>query len=97
MSYFEDFEEDRIGSIEYSHFEHYTFLQEPKIKYTFQRCKDKWIMRNGQEIDIKDMETTHIINSLNMLLKICKKENWKATSFNIYNNLRKELDSRNKQ
>jgi hypothetical protein len=53
-------------------------------------------MRDGKEIDIKDMETTHIINSLNMVLKICKKEGWKATNYNIYNELRKELNNRNK-
>lgn len=96
MSYFEDFEEDKVGDIEYSDFEQYTFLQEPKIKYTFQRCKNKWIMRNGQEIDIKDMETTHIINSLNMVLKICSKEGWKPNKYSIYNKLKKELENRKK-
>ena len=70
MSYFEDFEEDRIGDIEYSDFEEYMFWKEPKPKYAFQICKDKWIMKNGLEIEIKIMETTHIINSLNMILKI---------------------------
>ncbi|MBY6838744.1 hypothetical protein [Clostridium botulinum] len=95
MSYFEDFEEDKIGDIEYSDFEQYMFL-EPKIKYTFQRCKNKWTMRNGQEIDIKDMKTTHIINSLNMVLKICNKEGWKPNKYSIYNKLRKELESRKK-
>ena len=53
-------------------------------------------MKDGKEIDIKDMETSHIINSLNMVLKICKKEGWKATNYNIYNKLRKELERRNK-
>lgn len=95
MSYFEDFEEDRLGSLEYSDFEHYTFLQESQIKYTFQRCKDKWIMRDGRAIAIKNMETSHIINSLNIVSKICQKEGWKATNYNIYNKLRKELDLRN--
>ena len=94
MSYHEDFEENLLGSLEYSDFEHYAFIQEPVIKYTFQRCKNKWIMRDGKEIEIKDMETSHIINSLNMVLKICKKEGWKATNYNIYNKLRKELDNR---
>lgn len=96
MAYFEDFEEDGIGGIEYMELEYSMFSQEPKIKYTFQKCKNKWIMRDGQEIEIKDMETSHIINSLNMILKICNKEGWKATNYNIYNRLRQELNNRNK-
>ena len=64
--------------------------------YVFQDCKDKWITKEGILIEIKDMETSHIINSLNMVLKICKKEGWKATNYNIYNKLRKELERRNK-
>ena len=93
MSYFEDFEEHLLGSLEYSDFEQYILSQEPK-KYILTKTQDKWIMRNGQEIDIKDMETTHIINSLNMVLRLCKKKGCKATDYNIYNKLRRELDIR---
>lgn len=95
MSYYEDFEENLLGSLEHDDAILNRYKEEFEVEYVFQKCKDKWIMKNGQEIVIKDMTTKHIINSLNMILKICQFEGWKATDYNIYNKLRKELDRRN--
>lgn len=47
------------------------FFTSPKPK----REKVYWVNgRNGEKIEIKDMETSHIINSL----KKCKRQNWRV-------------------
>ena len=59
--------------------------------YTVEFCKDKWKTRDGQILELKDMTKNHIINSLNMILRICNREHLNPNRYKIYNNLRKEL------
>ena len=94
MSYFEDFEEDRIGSLEWEE-EYFNYISKiNRPKYVFQTLNNTWKTREGKVVELKDMSKNHIINSLNMILKICNREGWKAEKFIIYNNLRKELKKR---
>lgn len=65
------------------------------FKYTFQKCSDKWITRNGKILELKDMNKRHLINSMNMIERICFHENWNCMDFIIYQNLLKEINNRN--
>lgn len=95
MSYFEDFEEYMIGDECCSDFEYYMLSKRPKTKSYFNRDNgEKWIMKNGTKINVEDMKTDYIINSLNMILRMCSKEGWKPNKYSIYNKLRKELENR---
>ena len=91
MSYFEDFEEWKLGEEEWN----YNLVDniEPK-KYIFQTLNNKWKTRKGEVMKVSEMTTNHIINCLNMILRICNREGRNAEKFIIYNNLRKELKRR---
>lgn len=91
MSYFEDFEEYRIGSLEH---EDYYINNINKPKYIFQTLNNKWKTKDGTIMKLSEMKTSHIINCLNMINKQCNKECWKPNTFPIYNNLRNELQKR---
>ena len=93
MSYFEDFEEWRIGDLDYDELQS---MPKRTRYYAFEFCKDKWKTRDGQILELKDMTKNHIINSLNVILRICYREHLNPNSYKIYNNLRKELKRRNK-
>lgn len=90
MSYFEDFEEYRIGSLEYEDLPDVS----PRKHYVFEGLTNKWKTREGVVLELKDMTKSHLINSLNMILRICKRENLKPNSYKIYNNLKRELKKR---
>ena len=92
MSYFEDFEEWKLGEEEWS----YNPIDdiEPTKKYVFQTLNNKWKTREGKVMKLSEMTTDHIINSLNMILRACNREGWKATDYPIYIHLRKELKNR---
>ncbi|MEO2600960.1 hypothetical protein ABG964_00715 [Clostridium butyricum] len=40
------------------------------------------------------MKKDHIINCLNMILNSCRKNKWNPNNYQIYRELRKELDKR---
>ena len=61
-----------------------------------QARRKKWKTRDRKILELKDMTKNHIINSLNMILRICNREHLNPNSYKIYNNLRKELKRRNK-
>lgn len=63
-------------------------------KYTFQQCTDKWVTINGEVLELKDMSTEHLINSIHMIERICAHEKWNCKDFVIYRNLLKELKNR---
>lgn len=90
MSYFEDFEEDKIGSLEYD--DYYSVNTKPQ--YTYQTLTTKWKTRDGQILELKDMKKDHIINCLNMILNSCRKNKWNPNNYQIYRELRKEFDKR---
>ena len=52
MSYFEDFEEWRIGDLDY---EEPQFMPKRTRYYAFEFYKDKWKTRDGQILELKDM------------------------------------------
>ena len=91
MSYFEDFEEWKLGEEEWN----YNLVDniEPK-KYIFQTLNNKWKTRKGEVMKVSEMTTNHIINSLNKILRICNKEGWNATDYPIYRHLINELNIR---
>ena len=60
MSYFEDFEEGRIGSVED---DDYIYELEARKFDSFKR----WKTRDGRILNINDMETSHIKNCMKML------------------------------
>jgi len=66
-------------------------LSEECNKYVFQNCRNKWITKDGIEIEVKDMSTKHIENSIAMIDNICSKECISVNSHEIYNILNEEL------
>ena len=89
MSYFEDFEEDKLGSIEFD------YLMAPRIRtYSFQRCEDKWINIHGEEVELKSMETKYLYNCISMINRICYAENLDPSDYRIYDLILEEISSR---
>ena len=63
-------------------------------RFPFEKCTDKWISKNGEELDIRCMETKHIINSIALVDRTCGAEGLTPTNYSIYNKLKKELGTR---
>jgi len=69
-------------------------LFEENNHYTFEHCTDKWEMKNGQKIKPKDMTTIHLINSINMVRRICKDEGMCPDNYMIFGKMCDELNKR---
>ena len=64
-------------------------------KITAQVDKGIWIQKNGEQINITDMKTSHIQNCVNMLNRKLEKQSDDEFSRLWVNRFKKELDFRN--
>lgn len=70
------------------------YVLKEKPKYPFMECTNKWITKNGDELDLPNMTRKHLKNCKAMIESICHDEKLNATDYIIYNNIIKELNIR---
>ena len=62
--------------------------------YPFEKCTDKWIAKDGKEMNVEDMTTNHIKNAINMVKRICNEEKLVSSDYEIVARLNDELRER---
>jgi|GEM_PF-4301677 len=64
-------------------------------KYPFMECTNKWMTKNGEELELASMTRKHLKNCKSMIESICHDEKLNATDYIIYNNIVEELNIKN--